>query len=601
MAPDPVRELAIAGGPGDAPLLVCAGREESVTLIDPAGRVQARNLGTPGSRWFLDMKASGVGGRRIVAWSEPRAVHVLDLDRPDEPLRIDCPRRQVFGSVSVADVDGQAVVVTVVEGERARRPLEPKTLLWDAGTGRVIGELPAGPGGKGEIAAVAITSSAAGEPLLVSGGRDGQVRVWDLPDIRLRQAFLCPGARPGTAAAAPMVGGGPAGDLTVVATVWNDWLFCWRLETGELLQSTHLNEYLGWYDSRELVVGRVGARTVVAGLARGGPVAFEADSGARVPLLVHDRGSGPTGAALRATPSGIVHAVAFTRRVRCHLLQEAPDDATETGVDTVAAGTWDGRPAVLSGDIDGRLWVRDLRTGELLERRDRTGRGRLSAVAGRIVGNSGDRPVDLLTGKDAGPPLQVGWGSLDRAWWGSPDGEDQVAFGVLSKNNGGSDSYTAVRIGVWDSTTGQLRSLRDAPTDSELTLAIGTVGGEPALVSSDGGRDLTVESLATGPVRGRSRRGLPRWRVSRGSGPTGDALVMLGDGYLAYGRDEIVRVVGCVRADGETRLEDVAQIDVGTRVNALAYAGEGQLVIGCNAGVQLVEIAIGTDRAHLDR
>jgi hypothetical protein len=35
----------------------------------------------------------------------------------------------------------------------------------------------------------------------------------------------------------------------------------------------------------------------------------------------------------------------------------------------------------------------------------------------------------------------------------------------------------------------------------------------------------------------------------------------------------------------------VAEIDVGTRVNALASAGEGQLVIGCGAGVQLVEIA----------
>ena len=37
------------------------------------------------------------------------------------------------------------------------------------------------------------------------------------------------------------------------------------------------------------------------------------------------------------------------------------------------------------------------------------------------------------------------------------------------------------------------------------------------------------------------------------------------------------------------RLEDTAEIDVRGRVNALAYAGEGQLVIGSSAGTQLVE------------
>jgi hypothetical protein len=55
-----------------------------------------------------------------------------------------------------------------------------------------------------------------------------------------------------------------------------------------------------------------------------------------------------------------------------------------------------------------------------------------------------------------------------------------------------------------------------------------------------------------------------------------------------------VRVLRCVRTDGETRLEDAAEINVGARVNALAYAGEGQLVIGCAAGVQLVEIVTTT-------
>jgi hypothetical protein len=593
-APGTVRGLAIADGPGNAPLLVCATwQEQAITLIDPAGEIQAQYLSGSRDSRHPDVMASRTGSGRIVAWSESNAARVRDLDRPDEPLRIGRTWRANFylNLLSVADIGDMAIVVA---SERARWSGKPKRLLWNARTGRMIGELPVGPGEKGEFSAVTITSSAAGEPLLIMGERDGQIRVWDLPAVRLRRAFQCPDAYLDQASAFPRVGGGSAGDLTIVAAVWAGGLFCWRLETGELLHSTEVG-YLDWrYDSRELVVGRVGARTVVAAPTGHGPVAFEADSGAPVPLLSYDRGPGrgATAAALRATPSGIVHAVAFGQQIRCHLLQQAPDDAGETGVEDVAAGTWVGRPAVLSRDIDGVLWARDLRTGELLERRDKMRYTRMGTAAGRIVNYVGALPVDVLIGEDAGPPLQVSWGRLDRAWWGSPDGEDKVAVGVLFATTGGSDAYTTVLIAVWDGTTGQLRSLRGTDIDHfwAVALAIGTVGGEPALVTAEQGRYLTVESLAADPVP-RSELSRARWQVRRGDGRTGDAAVMLGDGYLAYSWDErIVRVVRCVRADGETRLEDATEIDVGARVNALAYAGEGQLVIGCGAGVQLVEI-----------
>ena len=49
----------------------------------------------------------------------------------------------------------------------------------------------------------------------------------------------------------------------------------------------------------------------------------------------------------------------------------------------------------------------------------------------------------------------MSWGSLKDAWWGSPDGDDQVAVGVLRD----SESFLAIRIAVWDGMTGQLRSL----------------------------------------------------------------------------------------------------------------------------------------------
>lgn len=611
-APGLVRVLAIADGPGNAPLLVCTGwrMNRTIMLIDPAGEIQPLDMSEPRDTSVDDLMVASTGSGRIVAWRERSGIQVRDLDRPDARLRIGRTRRPRLRLWSVGDIDGRAVVVA---SERARWSRKAKTSLWDAGTGQVIGELPVSPGEKDIIRAIAITSSAAGEPLLIIGERDGRILVWDLPDVRLRHVFQDAAAHHGTAASndIPMIGGGPAGglgdpgDLTVVASVRKDRLSCWRLETGELLHSTEIRSKdrprFGLRDSRELAIGQVGDRAVIAWLSWNGPVAFEADSGARVPLLSHDRGAFTT-AALRATPSGIVHAIAPEWQIiRCHLLQEAPDDAGETGVEDVAVGTWDGRMAVLSRDIDQQLRVRDLRTGELLERRDWMFGRRLGVVAGRIVSYYyGDRPVDLLTGEETASPLQVsrdgpwlGSPDVNGTWWGSPDGEDQVAVGVLSRNSGGSDSYTRVWIAVWDGTTGQLRSLREINTEStHVALAVGTVGGEPALVSAGDGHDLTIESLAADPVSRRSELSRPRWQARRSAGWASKAVVMLSDGYLAYSQDDgIVRVLRCVRSGSEARLEDSAEIDVGAQVTALAYAGDGQLVIGCGAGVQLAEIA----------
>ena len=587
--------LAIADGPGNAPLLVCGGWGQPVRLIDPAGEIQARDLSGP--LYVTSLMTARTGSGRIVAWRDLRGGQVWDLDRPDARLGAGRTRRPSFDLLAVADVGGRPVVVA---SERGRWSRETKTWLRDAETGQVIGELPASRGPKYDLRAVTITSSAVGEPLLIIGEPDGQVSVWDVPDVRLRQAFRCPAPRSGTSAlAAPVTGGGPAGNLTIVASAWHDVLSCWQLETGELLHSTKIRfrDVPAGNVSQELVIGRIGTRAVIAGLSSAGPVAFDAGSGAPVPLLAYDRE--PTAAAaLRAAPSGIVHAAASGRQVRCHLLREAPDDAGETGVQDVAVSAWPGRAAVLSADFAHELRVRDLRTGELLERRNWPRSRSAGAIAGRIV-SCYDRgqpfPVDLLTGEQAAPQLQVSWGSLYRAWWGSPDGEDQVAVGVLYKSIGGTegDSYTLVRIAVWDGLTGQLRSLRDTGADSmELALAIGTVGGDPALASAERGHGLTAESLAADPVRRGSRLSRPRWQARRPSGLTGNAVAMLGDGSVACGEDDgIVRVLRCVRSGAGARLEDVAQIDVGAQVNALAHAGEGQLVIGCGAGVQLVEIA----------
>ena len=52
------------------------------------------------------------------------------------------------------------------------------------------------------------------------------------------------------------------------------------------------------------------------------------------------------------------------------------------------------------GTSTGNCW--DLRTGELLGRREWSGT-RLGAFAGRIIECVGNRPVDLLTGENAGP------------------------------------------------------------------------------------------------------------------------------------------------------------------------------------------------------
>ena len=344
--------------------------------------------------------AVAVGQRQgrpvIVSGSDDGTVRVWDLETGEPAL----------GPLTGHD----APVLAVAVGERQGRPVivsggEDRTVrVWDLEPGEpALGPLT---GHDGRVNAVAV-GQRQGRPVIVSGGEDGTVRVWDLetgepalgPLTGHRGWYGPLNLNPPYAPVLAVAVGERQGRPVIVRGGGDGMVLVWDLETGEpaldLLQPVQHEVFavaVGERQGRPVIVAGTDRTVLVWDLETGEP--------ALDPLTGRH---GVVGVVC------VVSAVAVGERQGRPVIVSGGEDGTvlvwdlETGepaldpltghdgrVNAVAVGQRQGRPVIVSGGDDGTVRVWDLETGEpALD--PLTGHdGRVNAVA---VGERQGRPV----------------------------------------------------------------------------------------------------------------------------------------------------------------------------------------------------------------
>jgi WD40 repeat protein len=355
-------------------------------------------------------------------------------------------------------------------------------------------------GHDGEVTAIA-AAELAGRPVIISGGSDRTIRVWD----------LATGACHGD----PLTG--HAGAVRSVTTAWLDGNPV--IISGSSDQTIRIWDLAQGASLGDPLTGHAGAVTSVAAARLDGrPVIISASSDhtVRVWDLAHRMlVYGPlTGHADWVT------AVTATELDGRPVIISGSDDGTlqtwdlttgkpvgapvshESAVNAVAAARLGGRCVVVSGADDGTLQTWDLATGTASRK---PVPGHASWVGSVVAAQLGNRPVvisgsgdgtvriwELLTGVSVGSPLAGHAGAVNAVTVASLDGLPVIVSG--------SDDGT---LRVWDLATGAAVGRPAARHSGTVAAVAGAeVGGRPVVVS--GGSDATIRiwDLATGEAAG---------------------------------------------------------------------------------------------------
>jgi WD40 repeat protein len=339
--------------------------------------------------------------------------------------------------------------------------------------------------------------------VIVSGGWDGTVRVWDL-------ASGAPHVEPlrGHDVQVNSVALGTLGGRSVIVSGgWDGTLRVWDLASGATHGAPlrgHEGEVssvaLGTLDGQSVIVsgGRDDATVRLWDLTLGASLGS--------PLRPHEGGVWTVAFGTLDGHSVIVSGgMDGTVRV-WDLASGAPHGAPLRGhegeVRSVVLGTLEGQPVIVSGGTDGTVRVWDLASGVPHGRPLRGHIGGVNTVAlgdldGRpvIVSGGWDRTLrvwDLASGAQHGEPLRGHEGGVRSAVLGTLEGRPVIV-------SGGND-YT---IRVWNPMSVVPRGTPLPGHEGGVwTVALGMLDGRPVIVS--GGRDATVRvwDLASGAPRG---------------------------------------------------------------------------------------------------
>ena len=412
--------------------------------------------------------------------------------------------------------------------------------VWDLRARSARGQPLAGH--EGPVLAVA-AGEVEGVPVAVSGGDDGTIRVWDLRSAAAREAPSNAGKGPVRSVAIGQIDGTPV----AVSVHGKRTLRVWDLTPGarrgtSLLPNTFavnavaMGEVDGvpvaiWGDSK----GYVTVWDLRAGRAHGRR--FAQDSPVKG-VALGEVGGAPV--VVCGEPMGVQVWDLRTHKAISHAWQEDPvrllhDIDLTTGLGgyttAVAASDVDGVPVAVSGDLEGRVWVRDLGSGMVRGDPFSGHTGKVTSVAASLVdgvpvavsgGTDGTvrvwdlrntaapkrQPTDLkavcavATGEAGGVPVAVTGGAdgTVRVW----DLRTGVAYRAPLADPDLSDAVSGVPL---------------AHSDQVWAVAAGSVDGVPVAVTADVNGTVRAWNLITGAALGRpllrKRRSRRAWRRSR--------------------------------------------------------------------------------------
>lgn len=401
-------------------------------------------------------------------------------------------------------------VYSIVFGSLDNRPIivsggdDGTVGIWDLATGAQHGEPLCGH--EGRVRTVAL-GALEGRPIIVSGGYDRTVRLWDL-------ATGAPVGEPlrGHAGEVYSVALG-ALDGQVVAISGSD--DC-TVRRWDVASGTELGEPLRGHRGRvtAVAVGALGGRSVII-----------SGSGDRT-VRLWDLATGDSLGNPGLGHEGVITSIALGELDNCPVLVSSDDERAvrmwnlSTGepvgkswlgyksrVRSVALAALSERTVVVSGSDDRTLRVRDLSTGSPLGEPYRGHEGGVRSIA---LGTLEDRPVIVSGGEECTIRVwELGAGALlDKQWNCHKSWVRAVTLGKLKGMPVVVSCSDDCTLRVWDLATG-------APVGNPLlghkgkvrSVAVGTLEHQTVIVS--GGDDRTVRrwDLATGTALGGPLRG----------------------------------------------------------------------------------------------
>jgi WD40 repeat protein len=463
------------------PVVVSGGGHPTVLVWDLATGAQLRSLA--GHRaWVYAVAVGDLEGRPVVVsggedgtllvWD--LATHVQLRSLAGHHRRTGVPGRAVY-AVAVGLLKGRPVVVS--------GGVDGMVRVWDLATGVQLRSLVGTDFG---VNAVAV-GSLEGRPVVVSGGVDGMVRVWDLAsDIKDRKALLRHDAGTGADLGVNAVAVGDLEGRRVVVSGGADAIVrVWDLGTGAELRSMAGHSH----GVDAVAVGSLDGRLVAVSGGDGTLRMWDVATGAEVRSLTTDD-VGLTRAVAVASLAGRPVAVCgghggtllvwdLATGAELHSVAgHDPGVGTGHAIRAVAVASLDGRPiAVSCGRIDGmRVW--DLATGAELHSLA-SHRRRAEAVA---VASLGGRPIVVSGGSDGMRVWDLATGAELRSLAGTDFGVNAVAVGSLDGRpivvSGGSDGMR-----VWDLATGA--QLQRLDVGSQVT-AVSTASSMIVVASTAG-------------------------------------------------------------------------------------------------------------------